>query len=57
MVRFFEVIEMFRMSYPVSLYDTTKINFTINWDSFRCPLRISTGRECSPMGGFAVVFQ
>lgn len=45
------------MSYPVSLYDATKLNFTLSWDNFKCPLSVNSPLSCSPQGGFALVFQ
>jgi hypothetical protein len=37
--------------------DTTKMSFTLNWSNMECP-KISTNLlQCTPSGGFAVVFQ
>ena len=45
------------MSYPISLYDVTKVNFTAVWNNFKCPESVETPVNCSPQGGFALVFQ
>ena len=45
------------MTYPISLYDLTKINFTLNWSNIQCSMWSNTLVNCSPQGGFALVFQ
>ena len=45
------------MSFPISLFDATKMNFTLSWDNFKCPISMNSPLFCSPQGGFAVVFQ
>ena len=45
------------MSYPIGLTDVTKLNFTLTWSNPICPQALGSILECSPNGGFAVVFQ
>jgi len=45
------------MTYPISLFDATKVNFTIEWSNVICPKNVRNPINCSPQGGFALVFQ